>query len=89
MDAREIAWGAGLLVAGFLGGRLTAPRAPAPSPGPPVVLELTDAVRVQVESDIRAGRMIEAIKTYRAATGQGLKESKDAVEEMKRRLGAG
>lgn len=89
MDAREAAWGAALLIVGFLGGRLTARRRPAPPASPPTVLELGDAVRAQVEAEIRSGRTIEAIKTYRAATGQGLKDSKDAVDEMKRRLGAG
>ncbi|MFO0892562.1 MAG: ribosomal protein L7/L12 [Isosphaeraceae bacterium] len=31
---------------------------------------------------LRAGRKIEAIKLYRARTGAGLKEAKDAVERM-------
>ncbi|MFI2641480.1 ribosomal protein L7/L12 [Streptomyces sp. NPDC018610] len=30
----------------------------------------------------RAGRTIEAIKTYREVTGAGLKEAKDAVDRM-------
>nr|WP_276545125.1 ribosomal protein L7/L12 [Brachybacterium muris] len=30
--------------------------------------------------------MIEAIKEYRVATGAGLKEAKDAVEEYARRM---
>lgn len=30
----------------------------------------------------RAGRTIEAIKTYREITGAGLKEAKDAVDRM-------
>ena len=42
--------------------------------------------RLQVEDEIRAGRKIEAIKLYRQATELGLKESKDAVEDMERNL---
>ncbi|MEV1287657.1 ribosomal protein L7/L12 [Micromonospora sp. NPDC049679] len=33
-----------------------------------------------VLQELRAGRKIQAIKAYRAATGVGLKEAKDAVE---------
>lgn len=33
---------------------------------------------------IRRGRLIEAIKLYRSVTGQGLKESKDAIELLKK-----
>lgn len=36
---------------------------------------------------IRAGDKIEAIKRYRQATGAGLKESKEFVEELQRRAG--
>ena len=35
---------------------------------------------------IRAGKKIEAIKTYREETGAGLKEAKEAVEAMQDRL---
>ncbi len=33
-------------------------------------------------ADVAAGRLIPAIKRYRAATGVGLKDAKDAVEAM-------
>ena len=36
--------------------------------------------------DIFDGRKIEAIKLYRAATGVGLKEAKDAVDEIEKDL---
>lgn len=36
---------------------------------------------------IRANQKIEAIKRYREKTGLGLKEAKDAVEDLERRLG--
>ena len=35
----------------------------------------------------QAGRKIAAIKLYRESTGLGLKEAKDAVEELGRRHG--
>jgi ribosomal protein L7/L12 len=34
---------------------------------------------------LRQGRKIEAIKAYRVATGAGLKDAKDVVEELQRR----
>ena len=34
---------------------------------------------------LRRGKKIEAIKEYRAATGAGLREAKDFVEELQRR----
>jgi len=39
----------------------------------------------RVVDALRRGRKIEAIKEYRAATGTGLKEAKDYVEELERR----
>ena len=36
---------------------------------------------------LRAGNKIEAIKRYREATGAGLKEAKEFVEEVQRRVG--
>lgn len=40
----------------------------------------------QVEQLIREKRLIDAIKAVRAATGLGLKESKDLVEQISRTL---
>jgi hypothetical protein len=48
--------------------------------------ELSDADRQSIETDVFAGRMIPAIKTYREATGAGLKEAKDAVEAVEASL---
>jgi hypothetical protein len=39
-----------------------------------------------IEALLRQGKKIQAIKVYREQTGMGLKESKDAVEEMARLL---
>ena len=50
--------------------------APAAAPG------LSKDVEAQVAAQVAAGKKIEAIKTYRDATGQGLKESLDAVEAL-------
>jgi ribosomal protein L7/L12 len=36
---------------------------------------------------LRANRKIEAIKLYRRATGVGLKEAKEFIEEVQRRAG--
>ncbi len=38
-----------------------------------------------VSDALRQGKKIEAIKEYRAATGAGLQEAKDYVEELQRR----
>ena len=44
--------------------------------------DLTHADRDAILADLRAGRKIQAIKTYREATGAGLAEAKAAVEAM-------
>lgn len=38
-----------------------------------------------VERELDRGNKISAIKAYQAATGAGLKEAKDAVEDLQRR----
>ena len=43
-----------------------------------------DALERQVIEFIRADRVIEAVKLYRERTGLGLKESKDAVDDLRR-----
>lgn len=57
-----------------------------------VPVSVRDALRnasvpAAVLDDIRNGRMIEAIKEYRTASGVGLKEAKDFVEGIKRQMG--
>lgn len=42
-----------------------------------------------VVAALQDGRKIEAIKCYREATGVGLKEAKDVIEEVQRRGGVG
>lgn len=45
-------------------------------------MPLNDETRDQITQAIFAGHKIEAIKLYREATGQGLKESKDFIEAL-------
>jgi ribosomal protein L7/L12 len=54
-----------------------------PSPRPVA----TGVPSSDIEALILQGKKIEAIKNYREQTGVGLKEAKDAVEDMQRRLG--
>lgn len=48
--------------------------------------ELTDQDRDAIIACLYAGQKIQAIKQYRTATGQGLKESKDFIEALETRL---
>ena len=41
---------------------------------------------IEIQADLFAGRKIQAIKTYREASGLGLKEAKDAMEAYEARL---
>lgn len=46
---------------------------------------LSDEARLSIRADLGANRKIAAIKTFREATGRGLKDSRRAVERMKAR----
>jgi len=48
--------------------------------------QLTEAQRQAIHAEILGERKISAIKLYREATGVGLKEAKDAVEDMEKDL---
>ncbi len=48
--------------------------------------QLNEQQRQAINAEIFGGRKIEAIKLYREATGVGLKEAKDAVEEIEKDL---
>lgn len=50
---------------------------------------IDSATLTVVRSELRAGRKIDAIRLYRQATGVGLKDAKDAVEELAAREGLG
>ncbi len=58
-----------------------------PPPETEAPAEPFSAAAIAVIEALRSGRKIEAIKLYRAETGCGLKEAKDAVEELARRHG--
>jgi ribosomal protein L7/L12 len=45
------------------------------------------SVAPEITQALREGKKIEAIKLYRSASGAGLKESKDFIEEIQRRAG--
>jgi ribosomal protein L7/L12 len=62
-----------------------APAPPPPAPLPPIGTEAR-----AVGEALRAGNDIEAIRLYRAATGVGLKEAKDAIDAIlaEKRAGA-
>jgi len=49
---------------------------------PVVDSQSSEALVAAVLERVRAGNKIEAIKLYKDSTGQGLKESKDAVEAL-------
>lgn len=46
-----------------------------------------NALLDQIEALLRARNKIQAIEVYRAATGRGLKEAKDTVDEMEHAMG--
>lgn len=50
--------------------------------------QLTDEDLKGISDAIIAGTKIEAIKRYRSATGEGLKEAKHAIEEIEASLAA-
>ena len=95
MDTQSWIVGAGLFLAGYVLGRLTAPKASgsvAQTPFPP---QAGHAVRTpaaggpvdaEVEAHLRSGHKIMAIKRYRELYGVGLKEAKDAVEALEARM---
>ena len=62
------------------------PRSRVQRVAPPAVqrLELTAEKRAEVDQLLGDGQVIDAIKLVREATGSGLKDAKDAVDEMRR-----
>jgi large subunit ribosomal protein L7/L12 len=53
-----------------------------PAPAAPVVAGLSADVLARVQSLKREGKVIQAVKAYREATGDGLREAKAAVEAL-------
>lgn len=58
-----------------------------PPPPPKRSLELPPAIETQIVELLRARQKIQAIKIYRELSGCGLKDAKEAVEEIGRRHG--
>lgn len=54
-----------------------------------VEFDLYGNLPAEVVRALEAGRKIEAIKHYRAATGVGLKEAKEFIEDVQRQAGGG
>lgn len=57
-----------------------------PSLSGPGSVGISDRAMAQIVSFLNANQKINAIKLYREETNLGLKESKDAVEEIERRM---
>jgi large subunit ribosomal protein L7/L12 len=74
---------------GSLERRLRRLESGAYGPNPSPRLDALGTPSPDIEALILRGEKIEAIRTYREQTGVGLKEAKDAVEDMQRRLGVG
>lgn len=64
-----------IVVAAFIGFALARPSKEVPLQ--------RGAANEEVQSLARAGRKIEAIRAYRAQTGVGLKDAKEAVERIR------
>ncbi len=51
--------------------------------------EALDPALTEAAKWLRQGNKIEAVKVYRTMTGRGLKEAKDAVDGLEKKLSAG
>jgi ribosomal protein L7/L12 len=84
---------AGLVLIGFLIGRLSAPRERTttvykPRAGVPASFATPggNPADAQIAAALRDGHKIEAIKIYREAYGTDLKDAKDAIEALQAQL---
>src|SRR5688572_9808412 len=59
---------------------------PPPQPPREFSREPSEEQWRQIQQDLFGGRLIQAIKLYREATGVGLKEAKDAMDAYRERL---
>jgi hypothetical protein len=91
MDNQLILTGLGMLLVGFILGRMTARpgRRKVIYEAPRTILAPTSdpAGDAELVEYLRAGQKIEAIKRHRELYGTGLKEAKDAVDALEARLG--
>lgn len=95
METQTLAIAVGLFVIGFLVGRLTAPKEKTTTVYQSVGPRSESATRApsaladidpEIETELRSGRKIEAIKRYREIYGTDLKDAKDAVDAIEARL---
>jgi len=59
---------------------------PIPEPTPDTSPAPTDAEWTQIQTELFAGRKIEAIKFYRRITGSDLKDAKEAMDAYETKL---
>jgi len=94
---QAIGWSALVFLVGFIFGRRTGggrdlsgpPKTRSSPPAhhrrrtshAPPQANLDPELRAEIEAMLGSGKKIEAIKLLREATGMGLKESKEAIEE--------
>ncbi len=57
-----------------------------PSPFESAFSSTTSSDGDEIQDLLRRGQKIEAIKIYRQRTGLGLREAKDAIEDMQRQM---
>ncbi|MEZ5317370.1 MAG: hypothetical protein R2752_08235 [Vicinamibacterales bacterium] len=76
-----------VFVAGWVIGRLTGRSDGAPRIPDPPLRPLPDHALAEIQTLMREGKKIDAIKVYRMHTGGGLKVSKEAVEAIQERMG--
>lgn len=82
MDIYTAAIGAFIL--GIIIGRITKPSgSPIYRTQTSISSDIPEAAETRIKELVDGGRMIEAIKQLREATGLGLKESKDIVDRLK------
>lgn len=74
----------GAFVLGIIIGRITKQSdAPVHRPQTPISIELPQDAEVRIKELVYQGRVIDAIKQLREATGLGLKESKEIVDRLR------
>jgi len=76
-----VGWVAGAFLVGVVVGRFLRGRAPA-SAAPPVALP--SEIPPAVVAALAAGKKIDAIRAYRAATGSDLKTAKEICDALER-----
>ena len=83
MDINTVAF-IGAFVLGFIVGRITKQSDEQPNRiERPIAIELPQDAEARINELVQQGRVIDAIKQLREATGLGLKESKEMVDRLR------